>query len=80
MMKSKTQVIDQTQIVPLIKKLMDQANMSNAELARFLSFSRAYISKVLNSGDNDLISAKIKILKKFGVEAEYKKEVKIYIK
>jgi transcriptional regulator with XRE-family HTH domain len=74
------QVIDQTQIIPLIKKLMDQANMNNAELARFLDFSRAYISKVLNSGEYELISAKLKILRKFGVEVDYKKEVKIYIK
>ena len=74
------QVINETQIVPLIKKLMEQVKINNAELGRLMGHSRAYISKVLNSKDTDFIEAKLKIIKMLGVDTECKKEVKIFIK
>lgn len=73
------QVIDQTQLIPLIKKLMEKNEINNVQVSKMIGCTRAYITEVLKSDELSHLNAKIKILKALGVEAEYKKEVKIFI-
>lgn len=74
------QVINQTQIIPLINKLMEQIGMTRKEMGEITGTSQPYVSKILNSKDTEYIKTKIKFLKKLGVNADYKKEIKVFIK
>lgn len=73
--------IDQTQLIPLIKKVMDQFDLGYDKLGLIMGVSSPYISKVLNSGEFERLDAKMKMLEALGIKANYeeKKTVTIYI-
>lgn len=73
--------INQGQLIPLIKKVINQYGLSYAKVGDIMGVSSAYISKILNSGDFERIDAKVKIVRALGIKANYeeKKTITIYL-
>ncbi len=72
-------VIDQTQLLPLINTLMEKNNVNPTDLSKILLVSQQYIDKVIKSPEGMYVKAKVKILNALGVNAVFEKEPKIYI-
>lgn len=72
-------IIDQTQLVPLINKIMEQKKVNYSDIASILLLSRQYIQVVATSESHRYVDAKVKILNALGVNATCEKETKITI-